>query len=321
METQESTQRFKLRGMHCANCATTIENAVAPIAGVLEAHVNFAAETLTARLNDKLHPGEIEARVAAAGYAAIPKSRALGAGESALDRAEARRNLQWVVASAIGAAIVMLLQERAGDPARIATLLVASAMMFTAGLTFYRGAWMAVRNRTANMDTLVSLGISAAYFYSILTTFPDRFFAGPRFFDTAIELILFIRFGKYLEARARGRAMDALRSLLSLVPDTASVVRDGKEVTVPVAELVVGDVIIVRPASRIPVDGAIVSGASAVDQSMLTGESMPIEKGQGAEVSGGTLNTVAPLTIRATRVGSATVLAQIVKMVEDAPGR
>jgi P-type E1-E2 ATPase len=115
--------------------------------------------------------------------------------------------------------------------------------------------------------------------------------------------------------------MDALRSLLSLVPDTASVVRDGKEVTVPVAELVVGDVIIVRPASRIPVDGAIVSGASAVDQSMLTGESMPIEKGQGAEVSGGTLNTVAPLTIRATRVGSATVLAQIVKMVEDAPGR
>jgi Cu+-exporting ATPase len=320
METQESTQRFKLRGMHCANCATTIENAVAPIAGVLEAHVNFAAETLTARVSDRLHPGEIEAGVAAAGYTATPQSRALGAGESALDRAEARRNLQWVVASAIGAAIVMLLQERAGGAARIATLMVASALMFTAGLTFYRGAWMAARNRTANMDTLVSLGISAAYFYSILTTFPVYFFAGPRFFDTAIELILFIRFGKYLEARARGRAMEALRSLLHLVPDIATVVRDGKEVTVPVAELVVGDVVIVRPASRIPVDGAIVSGASAIDESMLTGESMPVEKGQGAEVSGGTLNTFAPLTIRATRVGSATVLAQIVKMVEDAQG-
>ncbi len=192
--------------------------------------------------------------------------------------------------------------------------------MFTAGLTFYRGAWIAARNRTANMDTLVALGISAAYFYSVLTTFPAVFFAGPRFFDTAAELILFIRFGKFLEARARGRAMAALRSLLTLVPDVATVVLDGMERVVPVSELAAGEIVLVRPASRIPVDGVIVSGASAIDESMLTGESMPVDKSAGDEVSGGTLNTAAAITVRATRVGSETALAQIVRMVADAQG-
>ncbi|HYL59677.1 MAG TPA: HAD-IC family P-type ATPase, partial [Candidatus Acidoferrales bacterium] len=316
----ETVERFRIRGMHCANCAATIENAVAPIPGVVEAHVNFAAETLTARVNRELRAGEIEAKVAAAGYTATPESKIVGAGESALDRDETRRNLLWVAASAVGAAVAMYLQDGESAAARVAAMAVASALMFTAGLTFYRGAWMAARNRTANMDTLVALGISAAYLYSILTTFPTLFFAGPRFFDTALELILFIRFGKMLEARARGKAMAALRSLLTLVPDVATATRDGKSIAVPVAELAVGDVVIVRPASRIPVDGVVLSGASAVDESMLTGESMPVDKIEGASVSGGTLNSVGPLTIRATRVGAETVLAQIVRMVEEAQG-
>lgn len=317
--THERIERFRIRGMHCANCADTIEKAVAPIHGVIDAHVNFAAETLTARVIDELAEGEIEAKVSAAGYTAVLE-KGVGAGESALDQLDARRNLQWVIASAVGAAVVMYLQEREGVGGRVATLAVTTLLMFTAGLTFYRGAWMAARNRTANMDTLVALGIGAAYFYSILTTFPDVFFAGPRFFDTAVELILFIRFGKLLEARARGRAMAALRSLLTLVPDTATVVRDSKEMVLLAAELAVGDVVIVRPASRIPVDGVIVTGASAIDESMLTGESMPVEKSAGAEVSGGTLNTAATITVRATRVGSETALAQIVRMVADAQG-
>ena len=316
----EKIERFRIRGMHCANCANTIEKAVAPIPGVIDAHVNFAAETLTARVNDEVPTGEIEAKVAAAGYSAIAETGSVSAGESALDRQDARRNLEWVIASAIGAAVVMYLQDGESLGARIATLVVATTLMFTAGLTFYRGALIAARNRTANMDTLVALGISAAYLYSILTTFPEIFFAGPRFFDTAIELILFIRFGKFLEARARGRAMNALRSLLTLVPDVATVVRDGKEFVVQVSELAVGDVVLVRPASRIPVDGVIVTGASAIDESMLTGESMPVDKAAGAEVSGGTLNTAAVITVRATRVGSETALAQIVRMVADAQG-
>jgi len=316
----EKIERFRIRGMHCANCATTIENAVAPIPGVIDAHVNFAAETLTARVSDKIAAGEIEARVAAAGYSAIAESTSVGAGESALDRQDARRNLRWVIATAIGAAVIMYLQDREGAPARIAMLVAAMTLMFTAGLTFYRGAWIAARNRTANMDTLVALGISAACLYSILTTFPAIFFAGPRFFDTVAELILFIRFGKFLEARARGRAMDALRSLLTLVPDVATLVCDGSECVVPASQLAVGDIVLVKPASRIPVDGVIVTGASAIDESMLTGESMPVDKSAGDEVSGGALNTAAAITVRATRVGSETALAQIVRMVADAQG-
>jgi P-type Cu+ transporter len=316
----EKIERFRIRGMHCANCADTIEKAVAPIPGVIDAHVNFAAETLTAHVTDELAAGVIESKVAAAGYQAILETGEVSAGESALDRLDARRNLEWVIASAIGAAVVMYLQDGDSPAARLATLLVATVLMFTAGLTFYRGALIAARNRTANMDTLVALGISAAYLYSILTTFPEVFFAGPRFFDTAIELILFIRFGKFLEARARGRAMAALRVLLTLVPNVATVIRDGKEIVASVSDLAVGDVVLVRPASRIPVDGVIVTGASAIDESMLTGESMPVDKAAGAEVSGGTLNTNAAITVRATRVGSETALAQIVRMVADAQG-
>src|SRR5258708_18211176 len=271
--TVEKIERFRIRGMHCANCANTIEKAVAPIPGVIGAHVTFAAETLTARVSDEVVAGEIEAKVAAAGYSATAETGEVSAGESALDRQDARRNLEWVIASAIGAAVVMYLQDGESLGARIATLVVASTLMFTACLTFYRGAWIAARNRTANMDTLVALGISAAYLYSILTTFPEIFFAGPRFFDTAIELILFIRFGKFLEARAGGSALTALRSLLTLVPDIATVVRDGKEFVVQVSELAVGYVLLVRPASRIPVDGVILTAPTAIDASMLTRQS------------------------------------------------
>ncbi len=318
MEVQVKTEHFRIRGMHCANCALTIEGAVGAMPGVREARVNFAAETLTVRAEPSVSRGDIEACVAKAGYQALEPAVGAGAGESALDRVEARRNLAWVVASAIGAALVMALEHVGGRNAELGEFAVATLLMFTAGLTFYRGAWLALRNRTANMDTLVALGISAAYFYSVLTTFPGIFFSGPVFFDTSVELILFIRFGKYLEARARGRAMAALRALLSLVPDDATAIRDGREIIVKASEIRTGDTIIVRPGTRIPVDGKVASGYSAVDESMLTGESMPVEKGVGDEVSGGTLNMSGALTVTATRVGAETVLAQIVRMVEEA---
>ncbi len=316
MEAQAKTEHFRVRGMHCANCALTIEGAVCEMPGVREARVNFAAETLTVRAEPAVSRGDIEDRVAKAGYQALEP--AAGAGESALDRIEARRNLAWVVASAVGAALVMLLEHVGGRNAELGEFAIATLLMFTAGLTFYRGAWIALRNRTANMDTLVALGISSAYFYSVLTTFPAIFFSGPVFFDTSVELILFIRFGKYLESRARGRAMAALRALLSLVPDDAIVIRDRRETTVKASEIRKGDMVLVRPGTRVPVDGEVASGESAIDESMLTGESMPVEKGVGDEVAGGTLNTSGAITIRATRVGAETVLAQIVRMVEEA---
>lgn len=304
--------------MHCANCALTIEGAVREIPGVDQASVNFAAETLAVRAGAAVSRNQIEQRVEDAGYHLSEPDRGVGAGESALDRTEARHNLVWVAASAVGAALVMYLQMMPHRGAVLACFAISTVLMLTAGLTFYRGAWVALKNRTANMDTLVALGISAAYFYSVLTTFPEVFFKGPLFYDTAVALILFIRFGKYLEARARGRAMAALRALLSLVPDQALLVRDGKETAVPASEVREADLVLVRPGTRIPVDGVVVSGASAVDESMLTGESMPVEKSAGSEVAGGTLNASAVLTIRATRVGADTALAQIVRMVEEA---
>ncbi|HVN27004.1 MAG TPA: cation-translocating P-type ATPase, partial [Candidatus Binataceae bacterium] len=320
LDTSLTTERFKIRGMHCANCAITIEGAVRGVAGVREANVNFATETLTVRTDEAVADAVLKQRVAAAGYQLLDEDAGVGAGESALDKSEGRRDIVLLIASAVVAGLVMYLDMMGGERADMVALILTTALMLTAGLTFYRGAWTALRNRTANMDTLVALGISAAYGYSVLTTFPNVFFAGPRFFDTAAELILFIRFGKFLEARARGRAMAALRSLLNLVPDTAIVVRDGNEVSVAANEIRVDEIVIVRPGARIPVDGVVIGGASAVDESMLTGESMPLEKGQGASVAGGTLNTSGALTIRATRVGADAALAQIVRMIEEAQG-
>ncbi len=314
MDPQPRRERFKLRGMHCAACATTIERAVASVPGVIEARVNFATETLTVSLKNGALPQAITGAVEAAGYTAI-KAEA-EAVTSELDRVEARRNLGWVIFSAIAAAAVMYLQERPG--AGLASLGLSSLVMFSAGLVFYRGAYIAARNRTAGMDTLIALGISAAYLYSVFTTFPSVFFEGPRFFDTAVELIAFVRLGKYLEARARGRATAALRALLRLTPERATLIRDGRETTIAASTAQVGDLIRVRPGEGVPVDGVIVEGSSAVDESMLTGESMPVEKSVGQEVSGGTLNTAAPLIIRATRVGAETAVAQIVRMVEEA---
>lgn len=314
MDSQPRRERFKLRGMHCAACATTIERAVASVPGVIEARVNFATETLIVSLKNGALPEAITGAVEAAGYAAIEAQAETATSE--LDRVEARRNLGWVIFSAIAAAAVMYLQERPG--AGLASLGLSSLVMFSAGLVFYRGAYVAARNRTTNMDTLVALGISAAYLYSVFTTFPAVFFEGPRFFDTAVELIAFIRLGKYLEARARGRATAALRALLLLTPERATVIRDRKETTIAASAVQVGDMVRVRPGEGVPVDGVIVEGSSAVDESMLTGESMPVEKSAGQEISGGTLNTAAPLIIRATRVGAETTVAQIVRMVEEA---
>src|SRR5579863_422607 len=176
-------ERFRLRGMHCANCATTIEDAVTPVTGVIEAHVNFASETLIARVNLDAARAEIVNRVKAVGYEAIPGDDALSAGESILDRAEARRSLAWVITSAVAALSIMIIQDGAGRAGELASFAIGTILIATGGATFFRGAWIAARNRTANMDTLVALGIGAAYLYSSATTFPNIFLSGPKFFD------------------------------------------------------------------------------------------------------------------------------------------
>ena len=211
---------------------------------------------------------------------------------------------------------------------------IATPVQFWIGATFYHGAWTALKSRTSNMNTLVALGTSVAYGYSTLLTFFEGAFGEAHllyansafghgsgaYFDTPAIIITLILFGRFLEARARGQTTDAIRSLIGLQPRTARIVRDGEESEVATADVVADDVVIVRPGERIPVDGEVVSGHSTIDESMLTGESVPVEKGVGAVVYAGTVNAVGSFTFRATRVGAETALLQIVRMVQQAQG-
>jgi Cu+-exporting ATPase len=197
---------------------------------------------------------------------------------------------------------------------------LATPVQFIAGYQFYIGTYYALRNRRANMDTLIAIGSSAAYFYSVVVVFLPSFvpFHHHTYFDTSAMIISLILFGKFLEAKAKGRTSQAIRSLIGLQARTARVVRDGREEEVPIESLVADDVFVVRPGEKIATDGTVTDGSSAVDESMITGESIPIEKSSGSEVIGGSINMNGSLKVRATRVGKDTALAQIIKLVEDA---
>jgi Cu+-exporting ATPase len=204
-------------------------------------------------------------------------------------------------------------------------LLLATPVQFWAGARFYRGAWAALRHRTSDMNTLIAVGTSAAYGYSVAMTlapsyFLARGFAPAVYFDTSAVIITLILFGRLLEATARGRTSEAIKRLMGLQAKTARVVRDGREVDVPVESVEIGDLVVVRPGEKIPVDGVVRQGASAVDESMLTGESLPVEKRPGDEVVGATLNRTGTFRFQATKVGRDTVLAQIIRLVEEAQG-
>jgi len=316
-EVADSDRRatLHLSGMHCANCAQTIESGVARLPGVRRASVNFAAEKLVVEYAAGAQsPESIIDRVADLGY------RASLTQDSGREADEARRELRWLLLAAVLSAPIMPLMwwHPLGDATIYLNLALATMVQFSAGLAFYRGAWVSLRNRFANMDVLVALGISAAYGYSLLATFGLFGLSGPVFFETSAMLITFIRFGKWLEARARGRAGAALRALLDLQPDQARRLSDGNEEEVPLDQVRVGDLLLVRPGEKIPVDGVVTAGESTVDEAMLSGEALPVAKTVGSEVVGATINRGGRLTIRATRVGAETVLAQIVRLVEDA---
>ncbi|MEE9600319.1 MAG: heavy metal translocating P-type ATPase, partial [Thermoplasmata archaeon] len=196
---------------------------------------------------------------------------------------------------------------------------LATPVQFIAGWRYYRGTLDAIKSRTANMDSLIAVGTSAAWGYSAVVTFLPAFFASEKvFFDTAAFIISLILLGRYFEEKAKGRASEAIRRLMDLAPKKARVIRDGEEMDVPVELVRVDDVVVVRPGEKIPVDGFIVEGRSSLDESMITGESMPVEKGEGDEVIGATMNKRGMLKFRATKVGKDTTLSQIIDLVEEA---
>ena len=307
--------RFPVSGMSCATCAATIEKRLSGLAGIDQASVNLAGNFAQVSYRpDRIGPDEIYAAVDAAGFKAVRGDDV--ATESG------RRELHLLLIAAVGAVPIMLLMffPIFGRGTLLVNALLATLVQFTAGLGFYRSAWKSLRNRSANMDVLVSLGITAAYGYSVLALFgvlgPDA----TVFFETSAMLILFIRFGKWLEARAKGRAGAALKKLLQLQADSAVLYVQGQEKKIPASQVNPGDVVLVRPGEKIPVDGEVVDGSAAVDEAMITGESVPVVKEVGSRVIGATINQSGRLLVKATHVGEEAVLSQIVRMVESAQG-
>ncbi|HEX9022605.1 MAG TPA: heavy metal translocating P-type ATPase [Geobacteraceae bacterium] len=306
---------FAVTGMHCANCAARIEKGIAETAGVTRASVNFATQELTFEYDpEKTDPERIAARVRELGYGVLEQGAQAAAGES-----EYLNQRNWFIFSLALSLPIMLAMPLHDRPAvGWLSLVLATIVQFSAGLTFYRGSWYALKNGSANMDVLIALGTSAAYFYSLFAFFGLFGPHGEVFFETSAMLIAFIRLGKDLEARARGKAGEALKKLLRLQADRARLLVDGEEKEVPASAVTVGDIVLVKPGETIPVDGVVLEGHSSVDEAMVTGESLPMEKGPGDPVTGATINRGGVLTVRAARVGEETLLAQIVRMVGEA---
>lgn len=302
---------FSLSGMSCVACAARIEKEISKLAGVQSAVVNFSLEELTVcHEPEDLSVKEIELSVRKLGYGI----RAIG---RELDDLVAQRN--WFIFSMVLSLPIMATMTLHGQP-RVDWLnaVLATIIQFSAGLVFYRGSWFALKHRSATMDVLVALGTSAAYFYSLLGFFGILGAHSPVFFETSAMLIAFIRLGKYLEARARGKAGDALKKLLRLQADKARLISDDGEREVPASAVRTGDLVRIRPGDTIPVDGVIEDGFSTVDEALVTGESLPVEKGVGATVVGASINRSGVLTVRATQVGEDAVLSQIYRLVRDA---
>ncbi len=322
---------FRIGGMSCAACAARIEKALSKIAGVKEARVNFAASQGQVLFDPGLvNISLLQKVIEEEGYQFLGLVTEKIFSEE--DRLSALRKRLWVAWGL--APLVFFLSmpglfpwvEKISLPWRFYLLFsLTTPVQFYAGGEFLKRAWTALKHRSADMNTLVSLGTLAAYFYSsVVTFFPGIFLRAGLplhvYFDSAVMIIAFVLLGRYLEVRARGRATEAVRKLLSLAPPTARVIRNGLEQEVPATSLLPGDVVIVKPGERLPADGVIIEGRSALDESMLTGESLPVEKGPGDKVIGGTLNTHGILKIRVEKIGKDTVLATIARLVEEAQG-
>ncbi|NLW07139.1 MAG: copper-translocating P-type ATPase [Clostridia bacterium] len=313
--------------MSCAACAARVEKKLRSLAGVRQANVNLALERATLEINQaQITLPELQEAIAGLGYQAAPVTKNSGREGEALDqKVQIRRQARLVIFAAILSMplLAMMFGEILNIPlppllhSKIFQFLLATPIQFGAGWQFYRGSYQNLRRGSANMDVLVALGTSAAYFYSVATTF---FISGHVYYETSAIIITLILLGRLLEALAKGRTSEAIKKLMGLQAKTARVIRGGQEMDIAVEEVQVGDTVLVRPGEKIPVDGIIIEGYSSIDESMLTGESIPVDKQVGDEVIGATINKQGAFKFKATRVGAETALAQIVKVVEEAQG-
>ncbi|HEY3367919.1 MAG TPA: heavy metal translocating P-type ATPase [Symbiobacteriaceae bacterium] len=312
-----------ISGMTCASCSTNIEKKLNKLPGVTLATVNLTTEKAVVEFIG-VQPEDLVKVIADLGYGAKVSADNQDA-DAERRRVEMQKMIGLFIFSLIGT-VPLIIANMILMPLRIPSAFLfskwtqftlATLVQVIVGAKFYRGAWMNLREGSANMDVLVALGTTAAYIYSVVLTF---WLGGENYFEASTTILTLILLGKTFEAIAKGRTSEAIKKLLGLQPKTARVLREGIETEISVADVQVGDQVVVRPGERIPVDGLVLAGASAVDESMLTGESLPVDKQAGDKVTGATINKNGSLTVEATRVGKETALAQIVKMVEDAQG-
>ena len=326
-EVAKDELTFTIGGMHCATCAMTVQDSLKEVPGVFDAKVNFALGKAFVDFDSSVASKDaLRKAVEESGYKVLEVQGVMAEQIAREKELKEGLNALWVAAVfSIPVAIISFTFNLwpegivSEEVINYILLILATPVQFYAGLRYYRGTYWAVRNKRANMDTLVVLGTTAAYVYSLIVTLDPSVVQAPMvYYDTSAVIITLVLAGKYLELRSRGATSEAIVKLMNLQPPKAIAVRDGAEIEVDAESLVEGDIVIVKPGERVPVDGEVVSGESAIDESLVTGESIPREKSSGDTVTGGTVNISGVLRIKATRVGRNTTLAQIVKLVEDA---
>ena len=323
-----------ITGMTCAACATRIEKGLNRMPGVSSASVNLALETAHVEYDgSETAPQDLVRKVEQLGYGALlQKSKE---DITAIRQKEmVRKKWKWIISAILSIPLLWAMVGHFSFTSWIYVpelfmnpwfqLLLATPVQFIIGFQFYKGAYAALRSKSANMDVLVALGTSAAYFYSLYLTISWTMDGGHHgaelYYETSAILITLVLVGKWFESVAKGRSSQAIRSMMELAPQSAMVIRDGQEISIPAADVVVSDLLIVKPGEKFPVDGIVERGSSSVDESMLSGESLPVDKQVGDTVTGATINKNGVLTVRATRVGADTALSQIIKVVEEAQG-
>ncbi|MBI3089364.1 MAG: heavy metal translocating P-type ATPase [Candidatus Tectomicrobia bacterium] len=335
-EVPQAEVSLSIQGMTCASCVNAVERALRRLDGVTSATVNLATQRAAVRLlPGSVTAAELVRAVEAAGYGAreVLDEAALVDHERQARQREIATLKRKVAVGAVLSALLLVETFRGRIPGLaavpeaqlfLAYFLLTLPVQFWCGWQFYAGFFKQLRHGSADMNTLIAVGTSAAFVYSAVATFWPRLVTAGRevhvYYDTAAVIITLILVGRLLEARAKGQTSEAIKKLMGLRAKTARILRDGREEDVPIETVQVGDVVVVRPGEKVPVDGIVLDGASAIDESMLTGESIPVEKHAGDEVIGATVNQTGRLTFRATRVGAETALAQIIKLVEQAQG-
>jgi P-type Cu+ transporter len=321
---------FVLKRLSDDNDARRLEKALSSMEGVIEAQVNYASEKARIRyIPTVVSQAELRKVVSSEGFEAVEVAGDIEDAERKARQTEITQQRRLLIIGIIFTLPLFLLamsRDLGLLPMHIAhapwvdwlMMAMATPVQFYVGYQYYVGAYKALRNGAANMDVLIAMGTSAAYFYSVPIVF--GLISGHVYFETAAVIITLIKLGKYLEARAKGQTSEAIRKLMGLRAKSARIIRDGQEMEAPIDEVRVGDLVIVRPGEKIPVDGVVVDGRSTIDESMLTGESLPVEKGPGDQVIGATLNKLGLLKFEATKVGKETALAQIIRLVEEAQG-